>query len=423
MSMDKRTSREPLMPARAGIEKLIDDLVAALPVFDHKLFQEAVAETRERPRASCQVLFKLFSSDDPARRALARRILAVLGGADIQDDLNALIFDADLAAWPKVMANDLLAEMGAPVDPDVFAMSVPDAAEQQKRLPSRALALLAESKTAEAVAHARSLPPAERWVLIQDAAERRKEDALEFLRTLAADDESNAAAVVSAVVAALPQAGLPLLIELQSAAGKDLQKQIKRMLFDLRESGVAVPEEKPAAPAPTPAAERQAETETDMPVYKSLMSDVTEPGLALVAIARRRPDGRLKVFTVLVDLWKRGIGQTAFRNDISKSSFDRFLQSQGAGRMRLKDASVADCRRLVARGVRVAREFGTPLPFDFGSGRALLGDLDPDIAALKDLFLCSKCGQPLDAETIDRIRINAPYENMRVETRCAECRK
>ena len=130
----------------------------------------------------------------------------------------------------------------------------------------------------------------------------------------------------------------------------------------------------------------------------------------------------MKVFSVLVDPWKRGIQQAGLRVDMSKSSFDRFLQSQSGAKLRMKETSLDECRKLVARGVRVAKEFGAPLPFDFGMGRPLLGDLDAEIAAIKNPFLCSACGRALDAETVEKIRTVAPYEHIPAETRCAACR-
>ena len=157
-------------------------------------------------------------------------------------------------------------------------------------------------------------------------------------------------------------------------------------------------------------------------MHRAIASEPSPNGLILVTVARARPNGRLKVFSVLVDPWKRGIQQAGLRVDMSKSSFDRFLQSQSGAKLRMKETSLDECRKLVARGVRVAKEFGAPLPFDFGMGRALLGDLDAEIAAIENPFLCSACGKALDAETVEKIRTVAPYEHIPAETRCAECR-
>lgn len=414
----------PAAPAAGPkpIEKTVTSLIAELPFLDAKGLDEAIAEAKDRPRASLQYLFDRFTSGDAAARALAARLIARLGGADVIDNLNALIFDAGQDPFTKVMANDLLAALDSPVDPEVFGLSVPDAEELKQKLPSTALALLKTGDTAGAVERARALPPAERWLTMYDAAERQKDAALPFLQALARDDEANATAAAGAVIYAKLAAGVPLLLELQNTGGREFQKLIKRLLFEFRQEGVEIPEEKPK-PAPAPAAASPAEADDDdLPLYRCLMSEPSAAGLILVTLARTRPNGRLKVFSVLVDLWKRGIQQAGLRMDMSRSSFDRFVESQSGSKLKMKPAALAEARRTVARGVRVAREFGSPLPFDFGLGRMLLGDLDKEIASIDTPFTCSKCGQPLDAETIAKIRSVAPYENIPAETRCAACR-
>jgi hypothetical protein len=345
-------------------------------------------------------------------------VLSKIGAADVVDDLNALIFDIGQETFVKVLANNLLAQLGSAVDPDVFAMTVPQAEEIERKLPFRALQLLKDGNVTGAVEHARTLHPTERWLIIHSAAEVEKARALPFLETLARDDEGNATAAASAIAAAKLAEGVPFLLELQRASGRELQKLIKKFLFDLRKDGIEAPEEKPKAAEPA-----AAETDDDeLPLHRAVVSEPSPNGLILVTVARARPNGRLKVFSVLVDPWKRGIQQAGLRVDMSRSSFDRFLQSQSGAKLRMKETSLDECRKLVARGVRVAKEFGAPLPFDFGMGRPLLGDLAGEIAAIENPFLCSVCGQALDAETVEKIRTVAPYEHMPAETRCAACR-
>ena len=70
----------------------------------------------------------------------------------------------------------------------------------------------------------------------------------------------------------------------------------------------------------------------------------------------------------------------------------------------------------------MAREVGAPLPFDFGLGRPLLGDLEREVGLVENPFLCSRCAVPLDEKTVEKIRVAAPYDNIPVETRCTACR-
>jgi hypothetical protein len=413
LPFDKTAASPPQAPP--PIERVISRLTTDLPAFDPKLLQDALEEMRERPRASLQYLLKCITSGDPAARAAAALILPKIG-ADVVDDLNALIFDIGQEVSVKVLANCLLAQLGSAVDPDVFAMTVPQAEEAERKLPYRALQLLKKGDLAGALEHARTLHPSERWLIMHSAAEEEKARALPFLDALARDDEGNATAAASAIAAAKIAEGAPFLLELQRTAGRELQKLIKRLLFDLRKAGIEAPEERPKAAEPAEG------DDSELPLYRALASEPSPHGLILVTVARARPNGRLKVFSVLVDPWKRGIQQAGLRTDMSKSAFDRFLQSQSGTKLKMKETSLGECRKLVARGARVAKEFGAPLPFDFGMGRPLLGDLDAEIAAIENPFLCSVCGKALDSEAIERIRTVAAYEHIPAETRCGACR-
>ena len=339
-------------PAPSPMERIIGRLAADLPVFDSKLFEDALEEMRERPRASLQYLLKCVTSSDPAARAMAAHLLAKVGGADVVDDLNALIFDIGQEVYVKVLANGLLAQLGSAVDPDVFAMTVPQAEEAERKLPCRALHLLKGGNLSGAVEHARSLHPSERWLVMHSAAQTEKAQALPFLEALARDDEGNATAAASAIAAAKLAGGVPFLLELQRTAGRELQKLVKKLLFELRKDGIEAPEEKPRAVEPAAAEAEDAE----LPLYRAVASDPSPNGLILVTVARARQNGRLKVFSVLVDPWKRGIQQAGLRMDMSKSSFDRFLQSQSGAKLRMKETTLDECRK--TRGARSARGKG-----------------------------------------------------------------
>lgn len=414
---ERNTTAGKSIPA-ANIEKLVAGIVGALPVVDGNGIDRAVAEVKARPRASLHYLFESFASADAPTRAVVARVIAACGGADVVDNLNAIIFDATQDAWTKVLANDLLGELDHPVDPEVFAMSVPDAERLQRKLPSRTLRLLAEGDLRCALEHARSLEQADRCMMILAAARRLGERAQPFLSALAEEDAANAFAAVGAIASLKLAAGVPLLIALQHAPNKPLQKLVKKTLFELRKAGIEVPEEKPRVER-VPSEEV---ADDALPVYRAMMTDPSPRGLVLVIVARARPNGRLKMFSALMNLWKQGIQEAAARVDMSKSSFDRFAASQHGTDRPLKKVTLEACRRVVARGLRVSKELGSPIPADFGLGKHLLGDVEAEAAAIENPFLCSECGRPLEADAVAKIRATAHYDNIPVETRCATCR-
>jgi len=400
----------------APIEKLVGKIVAALPLLDEKALEAALAEIKERPRASLHCLFERFTSADDAERWVIRHLLLRSADADVADDLNALIFDASQGAWVKVMANDILGELGSPVDPDVFAMSVPDPEALQAKLPSQVARKLAAGEPEAAAAHARELDANVRSIVIHEVVAALKERAVPLLQALARESERNAMSVVDAVEQNRLEAGVPLLLDLQESEGRALQKQIKRALYELRKAGVAIPETEESEPSPV---ERQ---EKGLSPYRMLIGESASRGLTVVAMSWKRPNGRLKVLTVVLDLWRRGLDDAALRADMSRSSFERFVGERLGRKMRWEEATFEQCRALIARGVRVAREFGTPLPFDFSMGKELLGDIEREAADIENPFVCSACGRPLDDASVARIRAAAPYDTMPIETRCAECR-
>ena len=402
-----------------NMHRLITALIEALPVFDKKIFDAAVAEVRERPRASLHYLFQNFGTDDPALMAMLCRILAEHGGPDVIDNLNAVVFDAESREETKVRANDLLDKLGQAIDPDVFAMSVADTGPYEDKLPSRIIQLLREKDVTAAVKKTRKLHRAERSILITDAIRQCPGAAGQLIEALAEDSEENALAAVAAIGAEKFRPGIALLRTLQPSASRALQKLIKKNLFDLRADGISIPQTEIETQPPGPV--RQ-DTAADMPLYRALISEPSPSGILLVTVARTRADRRLKVFTVLVSLWKRGIREAALHVGMSRSSFERFIKSRADEGIVLANVPLEECCRMIARGIRVAKTFGTPLPFDFGVGKSLLGDVDPLADEFENPFFCSRCGRPLDPDTIERIRASAAYDNIPVETLCVECR-
>ncbi len=422
MSMGRKSKIDGLTTAApAGgraIEKLVSRIIEGLPLIDPKDIEAVLQEVKQHPRGSLHYLFDRFGARDPATRAVVSHLVGLCSGADVIDNLNAVIIDAAQDDSVKVRANDILAGLGAPVDPDVFAMSVEDPAAVRKKLPAYTCDLLDAGDAAAAAEHARTLSPADRHVLIYQAAERGRQAEVAFLAGLAGDDADNASSVVNAIGAHRLEAGVGILHTIANTEDRALQKLVKRTLYELKKSGVAVPEEAPAGPQPG-----RERSNGEMPIYRAMVSQPSPNGTILAIIARERPNGRLKVFSVLVSLYKRGIDRAAIRLDISKSSFGRFLNAQSRSSMELREATVEECRQVAARGLRVSKELGTAIPFDFGAGKSLLGDVAAAAAAIGPPFLCAACGQPLDEEAEQRIRDTAAYDNIPVETNCVSCRE
>ena len=76
---------------------------------------------------------------------------------------------------------------------------------------------------------------------------------------------------------------------------------------------------------------------------------------------------------------------------------------------------------MAAQAVAVCKAVGTRIPLDFQLGRALLGPVDEEIAALGAPFRCIGCGVALGDEAIQQVRDALVYSHVKVEKRCKAC--
>jgi len=412
---DRRTSE---------MEKTFEALLAGLPELDLRQLQALAAEARAYPANSYPRFLEKLQADDPAECALAFLLLRECGDAELKDTLNATVFDISQDDLAKVRANELLTELGSPIDPDVLEMTVPEAAQLAAGSPWSLLRTLDAGQTEAAAEVFCKLDARTRAVLIHHIARKDLTRALSFFQTILGEDEANARAVASALGQSGAAAAVPLLLQLVAHPAKEVQKTVKRMLFLLRAAGVAVPEAEPAredeslreSPAATAVAE------AGLPVHKALVGQTPSGLVAVVAVAREYPNGRLNTLIIIVDFWRRGIVDARHWISMSRSEFRRYIQERFGTQVKFREASLEECRRLAARGLRVAQELGTPIPFDFQTGKGVLGELAADVAALSNPFICSQCQGELDDESIARLRATAGYD-MPAETRCARCRR
>jgi len=410
-----------LAPDRMG--ETFERLLADLPGLDLDRLFSLVEAARLFPASGRRLLLERFVKGPPAARALAYWVLAEVGSG-VSDDLNALVFDASQSDETKVRADELLAEFGQAIDPDVLATSVSDPAAGRRNSPWQVARDLAAGDLDGALERLATLDAPTRAVVIHRLARSDAAAALPLFERLCEASPADAEAVVSAVSQCPHERAVGLLARLAEGPDRTVQKAARRALHSMRTSGFEVPDHllRPRGEAPAAPPQREGRPEArELPVYKCLAVFSKDRRLAAVNVAREYPNGRLQVLTAVVDFYKRGVRGARYYVDMSKSRFRRVLRESGA--FRPEELPIEACRRLVARGIRVAREVGTPLPFDLQAGKHVLGDVMADVEAIEEPFRCSSCGGRLPAETIEQIRQAAAYEQVAVETRCEACRK
>lgn len=413
-------SPEPADRRLAEMERAFGELLASLPELDLGKLERLAADARSYPANSYPVLLEKLNGDDVCAGALAFLVLRECGDAELKDRLGAAVFDVSLDDRAKVRANELLIELGAPVDADVLEMSVSNAAEIAAGFPSAILRALDAGEQAGAVEALRKLDERARAIVIHTLARRGLAAALPLFDEILGGDETDTRAVASALGQAGDEAAVPVLTRLAESPSREVQKTARRALYAM---GGAV-EEKPEAQAEAAEAAGEADEERagtrELPLHKSLSAWAPDRSMAVVAVAREYPNGRLKALITILDFWRRGIFDARFRINMSRAEFRRYLRERFRSEISFEDTPIEECLELVARGLRVARAIGTPIPFDLQSGKDILGDMAAAEAAIANPFLCRECGAELEEEVVAAIK-NAAGFDMPVETRCAAC--
>ncbi len=136
-----------------------------------------------------------------------------------------------------------------------------------------------------------------------------------------------------------------------------------------------------------------------------------EAGIASLAAVRRAPDGRLVLAAFLVDVWCTGLKDAWGRVDMPPGELDRWLSRTRDAGMEMVSVDEALARRLVAGGVRFARQNGFRLPKHFERWIARAGGVG-DLASA-DLADFGKDGKLLYVGTLADLRkrlIGCPVE-------------
>jgi hypothetical protein len=409
------------------MDEAFQQVVDALPELEAARVAELVQTIKDFPASGKRTVIGKLAAGSAAEKALAYYVLLEYG-TRIVDDLNALVFDGGRSAEVKVRADELLSELGSPIDRDVMESSVPDPDAIRAKSPWQALREWQQGHADGALKRLQALDGKARAVLLHRMAIKDVISAVPLFEKLASVDEDAAIAVISALDQRPAEQALPLLRNLCEADSRAVQKLARKALHDMGLSGMTAPEGEAVVAEETVAEEkdtlpRPAKEDTGaLPLHKALVAQPGNGRYAYVAVAREYPNGRLQVFVAMLDFYKRGVRGVRYWVDMSKSRFRRLMDEVMTDPSKPHEATVEECLRLVGRGIRVAREVGTPIPFDIQAGKHMLGDIEAE-AGKAIPFPCAGCGQPLPNDMIARIKQAAAYEQIAVEILCDRCRE
>ncbi|MDB5329020.1 MAG: hypothetical protein JWP03_171 [Phycisphaerales bacterium] len=129
-----------------------------------------------------------------------------------------------------------------------------------------------------------------------------------------------------------------------------------------------------------------------------------EMGMVSMNILGHAGGGRYAMSAFLIDIWCVGLKDAWGKPEIGRAEFMEDMLTPWSKRMPLEKLEVAEARRLVAAGVRFARQNGFRLPAGWEKWASILGGLG-DIASV-DLTGFTKDGKLLYMGTGDFIRKN-----------------
>ena len=157
----------------------------------------------------------------------------------------------------------------------------------------------------------------------------------------------------------------------------------------------------------------------DPKFHTALVSDSDTSGMLDLAIAWKKPNGRLKAMFLLLDFWKRGLKDCFVDVDISEAEFQQKCANMG-GRG-AKKISLDDAKKLVKRSTFISGAVGTPIPWDYQHWAYLLGDMSHVPNPSGSLYKCSRCGADLSNPIIEVMKKHAQLEEAHFYMVCDKC--
>lgn len=238
-------------------------------------------------------------------------------------------------------------------------------------------------------------------------------EVIDFLKVAAIDTD---------VEPALAVAGFARRIELEAVAAvlalllkhhdKSVRQAARQVVFELRDAGLAIDLD-----GDDKNKEETLWWEEDMPLHK--IAFWTREGEAKVGgvMTRKRSDGNLALFGVLVDPSGKGIRDAIYTPSISEAEFEEHFLAPGRDDIMCWEGTPRDLEEIV----RFGYELGGAIPLAFYQGKFLMGKAAYEFDDL-DLYVCQKCSQPLEKETMDRLINHASIETLgSADFVCREC--
>ncbi len=138
-------------------------------------------------------------------------------------------------------------------------------------------------------------------------------------------------------------------------------------------------------------------TGESLPIYKCWISN--PKGSKITVISRIKPNGNFELASMLVDEWKMGLKDGFGNYNLTSDQLDEYID-----RGDFKEAALENCKKLIKKGILIAKSLGLKLPKEYEQYKEIIGNLD-SIAINGSLYKCFNCGENnLSEETVSLIK-------------------
>lgn len=143
--------------------------------------------------------------------------------------------------------------------------------------------------------------------------------------------------------------------------------------------------------------EKESITGESLPIYKCWISN--PKGSRIAVISRIKPNGNFEMVSLLVDEWKMGLKDCFGNYNLTKDGLDEYIR-----RGDFRKATIEECKKLVKKGIFIAKSLGLRLPKEYEQYNKIIGNTD-SIAITGSLYKCYSCEEgDLSEEIISRIK-------------------
>ncbi len=155
------------------------------------------------------------------------------------------------------------------------------------------------------------------------------------------------------------------------------------------------------------------------PLHKCYFRYIPESGCGSVLVARHNPDGTLRVMSLLLDLWKRGLQDCFMDVSVEEAALEKHIQSFEEPPYEEKE--LQECQRYINWAEKISQEVGHEVPWEYRRWKETLGNMNEAPAMEGSLYRCAKCMADLPHQAVELMKQYALRDDVQFYLACRKC--